>query len=58
VLESQFKLSFFVLSIMGNKAQEKKLAIARAVKAMKAVGETHPAALAKSPGTLMLQQSL
>jgi hypothetical protein len=58
VLESHFKLSFCVLSIMGKKAQEKKLATARAVKAMKAVGETHPAALAKSPGTLILQQSL
>jgi hypothetical protein len=58
VLESHFKLSFCVLSIMGKKVQEKKLAKARAAKAMKAVGETHPATLDKAPGTLILQQSL
>jgi hypothetical protein len=34
-----------------------KLVTARAVKAMKA-GETHPAALAKSPGTLSFLQSV
>jgi hypothetical protein len=43
---------------MSKKAQGKKLATARAVEAMKAVGETHPVALAQSPGTLILQQSL
>jgi hypothetical protein len=58
VLENHLEVSFCVLSIVGKKLQEKKLAKAPAVKAMKAVGETHPAALTKSRGTLILQQSL
>jgi hypothetical protein len=43
---------------MGKKSLKEKLATARAVKATKAPGETHPAALLKSPGTLILQKSL
>jgi hypothetical protein len=43
---------------MGKNSQETKLVTAWAVKVMKAAGETHLAALAMSPGTLILQQSL
>jgi hypothetical protein len=58
LLEKVIEILLCVPSIVGKKSLKEKLETARAVKATKAAGETHPAALLKSPGTLILQKSL